>query len=428
MRANALLSIAGFGLLLASCSSVIPSASGPTNFPAPSSAPSSAPASSSPVQDLPAERAAKPIASTPVPALPAAQSNGDSSTAAGLGVVRGPDIRTLGITDNDARGALSAFNTSCRSVIWRNDTSGLTQGADWREACDAAKTWNGDAVTFFATYLDAVQVSDGKSFVTGYFEPEILGSKKRIKGYDVPVYARPADLIDADLGQFNDDLKDKKIRGKIVGTEFTLYDDRAAIDGGALEGRGLEIAWAKDPIDFFFLQIQGSGRLRAPDGTIMRIGYASQNGRDYTGIGRLMAQRGLLGPGESSLQGITAWLRRNPEEGVKIMHENKSYVFFQELTGDGPLGALGLPVVAESSVAADPKFTPLGAPVWLSMDRAEPNGMWIAQDTGGAIKGANRFDSFWGAGERAKAISGGMAARGSALIFLPKVSLRRLGL
>lgn len=407
-----MLSVGIFGILLASCSSVIPSSGASLDIPAPTAV----------------DRAAKPIASTPAATLPAATPSDDSSTAVGLGVVRGPDIRTLGITDTDARGALSAFITSCRSVIWRNDVSGLTQGSDWREACDAAKTWNGDAVTFFATYLDAVQVSDGKSFVTGYFEPEILGSKKRIKGYDIPVYGRPSDLIDADLGQFSDDLIGKKVRGKIVETDFTLYDDRAAIDGGSLVGRGLEIAWAKDPIDFFFLQIQGSGRLRAPDGTIMRIGYASQNGRDYTGIGRLMAERGLLGPGESSLQGITAWLRRNPEEGMKIMHENKSYVFFQELTGDGPLGALGLPVVAESSVAADPKYTPLGAPVWLSMDRAEPNGMWIAQDTGGAIKGANRFDSFWGAGERAKAISGGMAARGSALIFLPKISVQRLGL
>lgn len=413
---------------LAACATIIPSSNVPTNIPAPvrDSKPITIPSHSA--NNVSAERAAQPIASTPANTLPAAPQGDDISNAIGIGVVRGPDIRTLGISDSDARDALSAFNTSCRSVIWRNDVSGLTQGADWREACDAAKNWNGDAVTFFATYLEAVQVSDGKSFVTGYFEPEILGSKKKIKGYDVPVYARPDDLIEADLSQFNEDLTGKKIRGKVVGSSFTLYDDRAAIDNGALAGRGLEIAWAKDPVDFFFLQIQGSGRLRAPDGSIMRIGYASQNGRDYTGIGRLMAERGLLGPGESSLQGITAWLRRNPEEGLKIMHENKSYVFFQELTGDGPLGALGLPVVAESSVAADPQFTPLGAPVWLSMDRAEPNGMWIAQDTGGAIKGANRFDSFWGAGERAKAISGGMAARGSALIFLPKVSVQRLGL
>lgn len=301
-----------------------------------------------------------------------------------------------------------------------------------------AKTWDGDAVTFFATHLVAVQVGDGRAFATGYFEPEIEGSREKIAGFDVPVYAKPDDLLtiqsedltQEDLERFNvESVSAKTVRGKRFGEDgYTLYEDRAEIENGSLEGRGLEIAWAKDPIDFFFLQIQGSGRLRAPDGRIMRIGYASQNGHDYTGIGRLMNDRGLLEPGEASLQGITAWLRRNPEEGRKIMQENKSYVFFQELTGDGPLGALGLPVVAESSVAADPKYTPLGAPVWISMDRSEPNGMWIAQDTGGAIKGANRFDTFWGAGERAKAISGGMAARGSALLFLPKTSVERLGL
>jgi membrane-bound lytic murein transglycosylase A len=127
------------------------------------------------------------------------------------------------------------------------------------------------------------------------------------------------------------------------------------------------------------------------------------------------------------MQGIVSWLRRNPEEGKKIMQENKSFIFFRELTGAGPLGAMGYPVVGETSVAADVKFVPLGAPVFLSLDRAEPNGLWVAQDTGGAIKGSNRFDTFWGAGDRARAMAGGMAARGSALLFLPKASVARLG-
>lgn len=420
MHIKPLISLGGLSLLLASCATIIP------------------PGTNIPVSKPVVEQAAKPIGAVAREPLPAPEQIGDGTTSASLGVVRGPDIGELGINDKDAQDALAAFITSCRSVIWREDVSGLTEGADWREPCDAAKTWNGDAVTFFATYMDAVQVGGGRSFVTGYFEPEIEGSREKIAGFDVPVYAKPKDLLtinsedltQEDLARFNvESVSAKTVRGKRFGDDgYTLYEDRKEIENGSLEGRGLEIAWAKDPIDFFFLQIQGSGRLRAPDGSIMRIGYASQNGHDYTGIGRLMKDRGLLGPGESSLQGITAWLRNNPEEGRKIMHENKSYVFFQELTGAGPLGALGLPVVAESSVAADPKYTPLGAPVWLSMDRAEPNGLWIAQDTGGAIKGANRFDSFWGAGERAKAISGGMAARGSALLFLPKASVERLGL
>lgn len=420
MHIKPLVSLGGLSLLLASCSTIIP------------------PGTNIPVSQPAAETAAQPIGSIAREPLPAPEQPGDGTTSESLGVVRGPDIGELGINDKDASAALAAFNTSCRSVIWRKDVSGLTEGADWREPCDVAKTWDGDAVTFFATHLVAVQVGDGRAFATGYFEPEIEGSREKIAGFDVPVYAKPDDLLtiqsedltQEDLERFNvESVSAKTVRGKRFGEDgYTLYEDRAEIENGSLEGRGLEIAWAKDPIDFFFLQIQGSGRLRAPDGRIMRIGYASQNGHDYTGIGRLMNDRGLLEPGEASLQGITAWLRRNPEEGRKIMQENKSYVFFQELTGDGPLGALGLPVVAESSVAADPKYTPLGAPVWISMDRSEPNGMWIAQDTGGAIKGANRFDTFWGAGERAKAISGGMAARGSALLFLPKTSVERLGL
>ena len=420
MHIKPLVSISIASLILTSCSTIVP------------------PGTNLPIPQISEEVAAKPIGSIAREPLPTPEQPGDGMTAVSLGVVRGPDIGELDIDDNDASAALAAFITSCRSVIWRKDVSGLTEGADWREPCDAAKIWDEDAVTFFATHLTPVQIGDGRSFVTGYFEPEIEGSRDKIAGFDVPIYAKPDDLLTIpsedltpeDLERFNvESVSAKTIRGKRFGEEgYTLYEDRAAIENGSLKGRNLEIAWAKDPIDFFFLQIQGSGRLRAPDGTIMRIGYASQNGHDYTGIGRLMKERGLLEAGESSLQGITAWLRRNPEEGRKIMHENKSYVFFQELTGAGPLGALGLPVVAESSVAADPKFTPLGAPVWISMDRAEPNGMWIAQDTGGAIKGANRFDSFWGAGPRAKAISGGMAARGSALLFLPKASVERLGL
>jgi membrane-bound lytic murein transglycosylase A len=204
------------------------------------------------------------------------------------------------------------------------------------------------------------------------------------------------------------------------------YYDRTQIEQGALAGQGLEIGWAADEIDFFFLQIQGSGRLLQPDGSVIRIGYAGQNGREYVGIGKLMKDRGLLGPGQTSMQGIVAWLRANPEEGRAIMRENGSYIFFQELTGPGPLGSLGLPVTPRATVAADPKFVPLGAPVLLSVDRPEASGLWIAQDTGGAIKGANRFDTFWGAGEEAARIAGGMQARGTSYLLLPKGTVARL--
>jgi len=158
----------------------------------------------------------------------------------------------------------------------------------------------------------------------------------------------------------------------------------------------------------------------------MRIGYAGQNGHDYTGIGALMKSRGLLGPGQTSMQGIVAYLREHPDEGRAIMRENRSYVFFRELTGPGPLGALGVAVTGGVSVAADPAFIPLGAPFWLQVDRPEANGLWIAQDTGGAIKGANRVDTFWGAGDDAKRIAGGMLARGPGVVLVPLASAARL--
>ena len=163
---------------------------------------------------------------------------------------------------------------------------------------------------------------------------------------------------------------------------------------------------------------------------MIRIGYAGQNGREYVAIGRILRERGVLGEGPGkypgSMQGLMAWIRDNPEEGVKVMHQNRSYVFFRELTGDGPLGSIGVPVRRESSVAVDPAFVPYGAPVWLELDRPEASGLWVAHDTGGAIKGANRFDTFWGAGDDARVIAGGMSARGTALVLVPKGTVARI--
>jgi membrane-bound lytic murein transglycosylase A len=347
------------------------------------------------------------------------------ATAVNAGITRGPDIASLIPPGERSRKALQAFRLSCPSLMKRADQSGLTRGSDWNSACAAASSWpEVSASEFFSRYFEAVQVGDGTAFVTGYYEPEIAGSRTRQPGYQVPIYRRPSNLIDVNLGLFSDSLKGKTIRGKVDGNNFVPFDDRSQIVSGSLAGQGLELAWAADPVEFFFLQVQGSGRLLLPDGGVMRIGYDGQNGRDYTGIGKLMKDRGLIQAG--SMQDIMAWLRANPVEGAAIMNENKSFVFFRELTGAGPLGALGVPVTPEATVAADPKYVPLGAPVLLSLDRAEPNGIWIAQDTGGAIKGANRFDSFWGAGSNARAIAGGMSARGSALILLPIGSAARL--
>ncbi|KQN07248.1 murein transglycosylase A [Sphingomonas sp. Leaf25] len=370
----------------------------------------------------------QPTAAVPLPPVLGVMPITGATTAAAAGVVAGPPVATLPIIGDTAARALSAFRTSCPSLVRRTDPTGLTRGADWQPACDAARATDpANARAFFARWFETVQVGDGKAFATGYYEPEIHGARTRRSGYETPIYGVPADLIEVDLGLFSTDLKAKRIRGRVDGSKFVPYYDRTAIEEGALAGRGLEIGWAADPVEIFFLQVQGSGRLLLPDGGVMRIGYAGQNGRDYTGIGKLMKDRGLLAPGQSSMQGIMAWLRANPEEGRAIMRENKSFVFFRELTGPGPLGAMGLPVVGQGSAAVDVKFVPLGAPVFLSMDRTDATGLWIAQDTGGAIKGANRFDTFWGAGDEARAIAGGMSARGTAFLLLPLGTLARIG-
>jgi membrane-bound lytic murein transglycosylase A len=318
------------------------------------------------------------------------------------------------LNSTEAGRALAAFRLSCPALVRRQDASGLTSPSDWQAVCNEASTVS-DASAFFRDRFEWVRVGSGEAFATGYYEPEIRGSRTRQSGYEVPIYTKPGDLVrctrpDGGSG-----------RGRIDETNScVLYYTRAEIEDGALAGRNLEIGWAADAIDLFVLQIQGSGRLLLPDGQVMRIGYLDQNGRDYVAIGRLLRERQILPPGGANMDAIVAWMRSQPDGGKSLMRENLSYIFFKELTGPGPLGALALPVTGRASVAADPKFVPLGAPVFLTLDRAEASGLWVAQDTGGAIKGANRFDTFWGAGEYAKQTAGGMSAKGQAIILLPK--------
>ncbi|WP_211371574.1 murein transglycosylase A [Altericroceibacterium indicum] len=354
-------------------------------------------------------------------------------TAVEAGVAAGPPIASLKLTKEKAASALRSFVESCPVLLRRQDASGLTQAADWQPACDAAPSVSPDgAVGFFQTYFETVRVYDGAAYVTGYYEPEIAGVRQRQPGFDVPVYALPDDLV----RRWSDDVPQSERVGRPPlarideSGKVVPYYTRAEIEDGALANRGLEIAWVADPVEFFFLQIQGSGRIRTPDGAIIRIGYAGQNGWPYTGIGSVMRERGLFGtgPGQypASMQGIMQYLREHPREGDALMRMNASWVFFRELTGDGPLGALGVPVRPQASVAADPKYVPLGAPVFLKTDRKEVNHLWIAQDTGGAIKGPNRLDSFWGAGDYAREIAGGMSARGEALVLVPVGTLAKL--
>jgi membrane-bound lytic murein transglycosylase A len=325
------------------------------------------------------------------------------------------------VPDYYAEKALAAFRLSCPSVTRRTDKSGLTNPADWAIVCaQAASVQPGGAAQFFQDNFDWVRVGNGQAFATGYFEPEIAASPVQAPGYTVPIYVTPPDLVRCTLPD------GKTGRGRIdENGQCVLYFTRAEINQGALAGKGLELAWAADPIELFFMEIQGSGRLRYPDGTIVRIGYAEQNGRDYVAIGKLLRDRGILPPGGASMQSIVDWMRANPDQADELMQENSSYIFFKVLNGPGPLGALGIPVTPRGSVAADPNFIPLGAPVFLALDRPEAWGIWVAQDTGGAIKGANRVDTFWGSGDDARRIAGGMSAKGEALILIPKGTAAR---
>ena len=351
-----------------------------------------------------------------VPAAPLVPPPPANALAAGVAIV--PAAAT--IYDQWAQRALTAFRTSCPALMRRHDQSGLAQGNDWAPLCaEAASLPPEQAAAFFRDRFDWVRVGNGKAFATGYYEPSIQGSRTPQPGY-APIYRVPPDLVkctrpDGTTG-----------RGRVdqMGTCVPYYS-RTDIDNGALSNRGLEIAWAADPVDLFFAEIQGSARIDFPDGTSTRIGYAEQNGLPYTAIGKLLRDRGILPPGGANMQAIKDWIRANPDQGKALMEENASYIFFKELTGAGPLGALNVPITPHGTVAADPNFVPLGAPVYLALDRPEAYGLWVAQDVGGAIKGPNRFDTFWGNGPEATQIAGGMSGNGVAYVLLPKGAAAR---
>jgi membrane-bound lytic murein transglycosylase A len=374
-----------------------------------------------------------PPGTLPAPVAPPPGANPKAGTAPAT-PSRATDlpIRAIAVAPPPADAALAGFVRSCPALLARDDRSGLTLAGDWAAACAAARSAV-DSAAFFAANFTAVAVGDAQAgFSTGYYEPEIAGARSHLPGYDVPLYRRPADLIEIDLGNFAADLKGRKLRGRIDGKSVVPYPDRAAIMAGALTGRGLELAWAADAYEAFFLEIQGSGRLRLPDGGIMRVGYASQNGRDYVAIGRVLLDRGALQKGQVSMDSILAWLRSHPAEAPALLAANPSVVFFRELTDaradDGPIGAMGVGVTPRVSVAADPAYIPLGAPLLVETTLGgQPfSAVLVAQDTGGAIKGANRIDLFLGAGTEARALAGAQAARAQVLVLLPNAAAARL--
>lgn len=322
---------------------------------------------------------------------------------------------------------------------WLHSCSALANRPMWQKACSAATLLNNQQLSkpsletlqgYFKEYFSVYKTTniDGteNGMITGYYEPLLKGSRNKTAKYQNPLYQAPTDLITVELDSIFPELKYKRVRGRLVGNKLVPYYNRAEIELDASPIKGREFIYIDDIIDVFFLQIQGSGLVQLENGEQIHVGYADQNGQSYNSIGRILIERGILTSATASMNGIKNWARNNPSKLRELLNSNPSYVFFRELPAGlpGPLGALGVPILGERSVAIDPKFVPLGAPVFLST--TEPNStkpikrLVVAQDTGGAIKGGVRADFFWGAGFEAGAKAGAMKQTGKIWVLLPK--------
>jgi len=355
------------------------------------------------------------------------------------------------LRDSDLLAAWPALLASCNAF----DRS--TRRERWAAACAAVRLASAnDAVAIravlesqFSVYRMLTETREAagttaeprvlditdRGRLTGYYEPELNGSRIRSEGFSVPLYRVPDDLLTIDLGAVYPELQGKRVRGRLTdstsGKRVVPYWSRADIDG-ALALRGQELLWVDDPVEAFFLQIQGSGRVRlagaTDSGSVVRVGYADTNGQAYRSIGTWLIERGELTLENASMQGIKAWVQANPQRLRELLDQNPSYIFFRELPlGDaalGPVGSLNVPLTAGASVAADPQFTPLGAPLIVRsthpLDGSPLNRLVAAQDTGGAIRGPLRFDFFWGTGRAAGEIAGRQRHDINAWVLVPK--------
>jgi membrane-bound lytic murein transglycosylase A len=372
---------------------------------------------------------------------------------------------------DDHLAALGPLTRSCAKLDGRPDTyafSNLTfpdtdvlisgTAKQWRAICAAAK----EALTqeasqaglqagsFFETWFAPFQVtgpSEADNLFTAYYEPVIQGSRAQSEAFKVPLLARPEDLVQVDLGTFRPHLRGERIAGRVKGGHLKPYESRAQIEAGAL-GAVPAVIYLQNPVDAFFTQIQGSARIELTDGTSMRVNYAGQNGHPYTAIGGPLIRRGEIPREKMSMQAIRDWLESHPEEAQDLMNQNASFVFFREvqIADDslGPIGAQGIPLTTDRSLAVDRKFHPLGLPFWVETNLPleevpateevegevrdlDPvplgptfNHLMIAQDTGGAIRGPVRGDLFFGTGKEAAMRAGPMKQPGQLFILVPK--------
>jgi membrane-bound lytic murein transglycosylase A len=338
-----------------------------------------------------------------------------------------------GWPDGNADAALGSFQRGCAVLMQKPDTA-LMGGAgyagtagDWRTVCATA---TGDAKTFFTQNFTPYAVT-GDAFFTGYYEPLIRGSRNRHDAFQAPVYGLPSDLVRADLGLFNPRLKGEHVSGRVSGQALVPYSDREEIENVGVT-TAPPLFYTDDPIAFFFLQIQGSGRVTFEDGSSERIAFAGENGQPYTAIGRTLIADGSLAREDVSLQTIRAWLTAHPDRAKAVMQTDKSYVFFQEKpigdAGLGATGSLGASLTPLASLAVDPRIHALGMPVFVSAGGSDPvHGLMVAQDTGGAIRGAARGDIFFGFGGEAEARAGAMKAPGHLYLLLPNALAAKLG-
>ena len=331
--------------------------------------------------------------------------------------------------------ALPALARSCERIRRLPDDRLLGPPAygragDWRAACAAlpARADEATARAFLEAEFRPLALSDGgqaEGLFTGYYEPLLRGSRRQGGAFRTPLLARPDDMVAVELGQFREAWRGERVVGRVVDGALRPYESRAEIEGGALSGRARPLAWVDDPVDAFFLQIQGSGRVALAEGGEMRVGYAAQNGHGYVPVGRILADRGEIPREQVSMQSIRAWMARDARAAQDLMNANPSYVFFRELTGDGPIGSEGVALVPGRSLAVDRAHVALGVPVWLDaqdpLDEARRvRRLLVAQDTGGAIRGVVRGDVFWGAGEEAAERAGRMRSRGRTWVLLPR--------
>jgi len=340
--------------------------------------------------------------------------------------------------------ALPAFRRSCERFqtlapdrLLGPKTPGGTVG-DVLPACGAALALaDGDdaaARQFFESWFRPYLVANNdapEGLFTGYYEIELRGALKADDTFNVPVYRKPEDQVVVDLGEFNPALAGQSLVGRVENGRLRPYYARGAIQDGALAGRGLELVWLDDPLDAFMLHVQGSGRVRLRDGRTTRIGYAGHNGHAYRSIGQELIRRGALQPNEASWQGIRQWMERNPDAAADLLAVNRRYIFFDEIRGDGPIGAEGVALTAGRSLAVDTRFLPLGLPMWLDTLQPGPadeplRRLVVAQDTGAAIKGPVRGDFFWGTGDAALEQAGRMKHRGRYYLLLPRRLADRL--